>query len=412
MKRRTSRPSASMTRPASLARVRTWWLRRQGLTPDTAPRTIEACVRQVGWLATYGAPGVYLSLRARMPGASRDGVDRAAIDGVPLIEVPGGHARPSVVVPRAEMALALRAHQASYQKHLAPHFRNGDISEAQLRGIGAAVCRALDEGPLSTTDIRQRVRPPGPDALVTVALLDLALRGVVRRFPADGRLDSSKYLYELLHPDDRPDLDAEGDVAAVAAKLVERFLRSHGPATLDELTWWAELTKTVARRALETVHAGRVAIDGWTDEAWLLPDDARAWQSFRPGVTEGGDRVALLPFRDPFISARRGPAVLSASPAVPVLIGNKRPARIIDVDRLDHHAILSGGEVVGVWEYDPKTETVVTRVWRTDRRLKERVAEAAVDTGRFIREQLGDAKLSAVDPPWARERRLAFCRAR
>ncbi len=73
---------------------------------------------------------------------------------------------------------------------------------------------------------------------------------------------------------------------------------------------------------------------------------------------------------------------------------------------------MSGGEVVGVWEYDPKTEMVVTRVWRTDCRLKERVAEAAVDTGRFIREQLGDAKLSAVDPPWARERRLAFCPAR
>ncbi len=76
------------------------------------------------------------------------------------------------------------------------------------------------------------------------------------------------------------------------------------------------------------------------------------------------------------------------------------------------HAIVSGGEVVGSWEYDPNTETVVTRVWRSRRHLKERVAEAAVDTGRFIRQQLGDAKLSAVDPPRAREKRLAFCRAR
>jgi hypothetical protein len=411
MKRRASRPSAAMT--DSLARVRAWWVRRQGLMPDTAPRTIEACVRQVGWLATYGAPGVYLSLRARMPGVSRDGVDRAAIDGVPLVDGPGGHARPSVVVPRDEMALALRAHLASYQKHLAPHLRNVDISEAELRGVGAAVCRALDEGPLSTADIRQRVSHPGTGALLTAALLDLALRGVVRRFPVDGRLDSSKYLYELLHPDDRPDLDAEGDDGEVAAKLVERFLRRHGPATLDELTWWAELTQIAARMALEATHAERVAIDGWADEAWLLPDDARAWRSFRPGVTEdGGSRVALLPFRDPFVCARRGPAVLSASPSVPVLIGNKRQARIIDVDRLDHHAVLSGGELVGVWEYDLKTETVVTRVWQTERRLAERVADAAIDTGRFIREQLGDAKLSAVDPPWARKRRLAFCRAR
>jgi hypothetical protein len=38
------------------------------------------------------------------------------------------------------------------------------------------------------------------------------------------------------------------------------------------------------------------------------------------------------------------------------------------------------------------------------------VAAAADHTGRFIREQLGDAKLPAVDPPAARARRLAFCR--
>ena len=86
----------------------------------------------------------------------------------------------------------------------------------------------------------------------------------------------------LLHPDDQLDLDAEGDDAEVAAKLVERFLRRHGPATLDELAWWAELTKITARRALEATHAERVAIDGWAAEAWLLPDDARAWRSFRP----------------------------------------------------------------------------------------------------------------------------------
>ena len=103
---RASRPAAATT--ASLASIRSWWLRRQGLTPDAAPRgPSEACVRQVGWLATYGAPGVYLSLGARMPGTSRDGVNDEAIDGVALIDVPGGHARPSVVVPRDEMALAL-----------------------------------------------------------------------------------------------------------------------------------------------------------------------------------------------------------------------------------------------------------------------------------------------------------------
>jgi hypothetical protein len=40
-----------------------------------------------------------------------------------------------------------------------------------------------------------------------------------------------------------------------------------------------------------------------------------------------------------------------------------------------------------------------------------RVAVAADETRRFIREHIGDAKISAVDPPARRARRIAFCRA-
>jgi hypothetical protein len=64
-----------------------------------------------------------------------------------------------------------------------------------------------------------------------------------------------------------------------------------------------------------------------------------------------------------------------------------------------------------VWEYDPAAKRVVTRVWHTDGRLGARVAVAADETSRFIREHIGDAKISAVDPPARRARQIAFCRA-
>jgi hypothetical protein len=71
---------------------------------------------------------------------------------------------------------------------------------------------------------------------------------------------------------------------------------------------------------------------------------------------------------------------------------------------------MAGGELVGVWDYDPDAERVVTRLWNEDKALLARVGEAATETERFIRQQLGDAKLSAVDPPARRARRVAFCR--
>jgi hypothetical protein len=151
-----------------------------------------------------------------------------------------------------------------------------------------------------------------------------------------------------------------------------------------------------------------LAVPGWADEAWLLSADMPAWRSFNGN---GGDRIVLLPYRDPFVHVRRGPAVLSRATSAPVLDGTKR-IRLADAGSLNHHTIMRGGEVVGVWEYDPKGETVLTRLWNGDAGLRRRVADAAADTAHFIREQLGDAKLSAVDPPARRARRRAFCRAK
>jgi hypothetical protein len=397
-----------MSRSASdqIARVRSWWLHRQGLTPRTAPKALEQCVRQAGWLPTF--TGVYLSIRARMPGVSRDAIDRAAMDRVSLIEVPGAHGRPAVLVPHDEMALALRLHSATFQKHLAPHFATGDLSAAALRGVEMQVCRVLDEGPLATADIRASLRNPDAEELLVTALINLAVRGIIQRFPVDGRLDSAKYMYELRHPDARPDLDGEGDEAAVVAKAAQLFLHRHGPAAVEEIVWWSNLTKGAVRAALGVLGAEPIAVAGWTKEAWLLPRDLPAWRSF---TASRDDRIALLPYRDPYVHMRRAPAVLCRKPTVPVLDGMLKRARIGDVDNLYHHAILSGGDVVGVWEYDPKSRAVVTRLWEPDAKLKRRVADEAAETADFVRAQLVDAKLSAVDPPDKRAKRIAFCRS-
>lgn len=357
-------------------------------------------------MTTAGSTGVYLSVRARMPGTSREAIDRAAMDAIDIVEVPGPHARPPVLVPRDDMAVALRLHHASYARHAAAYFRSAGYSEAAFKALVAQVCRALDEGPLSTSDIRAAVSHPDAGELLVGALVDLSVRGVIRRYAADGRLDSSKYVYELRHPDDRPDLDAEGDDAAAVAKAARLFLRRYGPAAVDEIADWGQLTKGAVRKALTTLEAEHTPIEGWAKDVWLLPNDVRAWKAFSPD----GDRVAFLPYRDPFVWIRRPPAVLARRDTAPILNSDSKQVAIRDVHALHHHVIVAGGSMVGVWEYDVKTRRVVTRLWQADKALGTRVANAAVDTERFIRQQLGDASLSAVDPDARRAARLAFCR--
>jgi hypothetical protein len=391
---------------SGLPRTRDWWAHRQGLSSATTPKTIEACVHRTGWLVTSGSPAVYLTVRARMPGTSRDAVDRAALDGTPLIEVPGPHARPPMLVPRDEIALALRWALLSYDRHLEHYLRTQKIDEADLRSLGSAVCRALEEGPLPSADIRRAVMRTHATKidLFVGALVSLTLRGVVRRFPADGRLDSAKYRYDLLHPDDRPNLDEAGDDETVARHVTGRYLRWHGPVTLDQLVTWTQLTKGATRRAFEALGAEPVALDGAGGEGWLMPDEARRWKTF---AADRADRVVLLPYRDPFVRARVAPAELSDDAAA-VVHEKGKTIRLSQAAKLSHHAIVSGSVLVGVWDYDPRGRAVVTRLWNGERGLARRVADAADAMTHFVREQLGDLKLASVDPPAARARRLAF----
>jgi hypothetical protein len=395
----------------TLRHLRRWWLRRQGLTVATRPKSFDACVRTAGWLQTSGSPNLYLSIRARTPGVSRDVIDRAIVDGTTVVEVPGGHARPHVLVPREEGALALRLHGANWNKHAASYFRSRGNEQA-FHAVAAQAARALDEGPLTSVQVRARVTHPDAPEYLTSALTVLTMRGHARRYPVDGKLDSHAYAYELRHPDDRPDLDAEGDAAAVNQRALRLLLQRHGPATVDEVAWWTLLTKAEVRAALAAIKAHAFEVPGWAKQAWLTADDAPRWRSFTP---DEDDRVVLLPHRDPFVHMRWTPAVLTATPRAKVM--DLRRGRMMTIPMsdiaggLNHHVILSGADIVGVWEYDPAARAIRTRLWPSNRKLSKQVAEAADETAAFIRQQIGEFKLSAADPPERRKKRLAFCRS-
>lgn len=391
--------------------LRGWWLRRQGLTPATRPKSFDACVRTAGWLQTSGSPNLYLSIRARTPGVSRDTIDRAIVDGTTVVEVPGGHARPHVLVPREEAALALRLHGADWNKHAASYFRSRGNEQA-FNAVAAQAARALDEGPLTSVQVRSRVTHPDAPEYLTSALAALTMRGHARRYPVDGKLDSHAYAYELRHPEDRPDLDAEGDAATVNARAVRVLLQRHGPATVDEIAWWSLLTKADTRAALAAIKAHAFELPGWAKEAWLTSEDVARWRAFKPG---DDDRVVLLPHRDPYVHMRWTPVALACRPDAPVMDlrrGRMMTIPISDIaGGLNHHVILSGADIVGVWEYEPAARAILTRLWSSNRTLAQRVANAAEETATFIRQQIGDVKLSAADPPDRRKKRIAFCKS-
>ena len=73
---------------------------------------------------------------ARLPGITREAVDRAALDGVDVIEVPGAHARPPALVPRDRLP-SLYDCTGCRTPHAAPFFASGRSSEAAFEAVKA-----------------------------------------------------------------------------------------------------------------------------------------------------------------------------------------------------------------------------------------------------------------------------------
>lgn len=85
-------------------------------------------------------------------------------------------------------------------------------------------------------------------------------------------------------------------------ELLLRYLRSHGPATLEDFCWWSKLGKTEARAALREIHGEEpdqlVGADVGGREHWMaagLPDRYadRARTTAAPLLLPGFDEIVL-----------------------------------------------------------------------------------------------------------------------
>jgi hypothetical protein len=75
---------------------------------------------------------------------------------------------------------------------------------------------------------------------------------------------------------------------------------------------------------------------------------------------------------------------------------------------LPSHAIIDRGRIVGLWEYDVDSASIV---WATFGAKKDKALAAAVEeTQAYVRDQLGDARSFSLDSPASRRPRIEAIR--
>ena len=333
-------------------------------------------------------------------GTSREAADKA-VERVEIHELPSARGC-TYVVPASDFALALT---------VGKEFGKGEVNVAHKLGVTGkeidklcdAVVKALSKGPLDPNQIREATgkasrslgeegKKKGMTTTLPLALGILQAAGDIRRIPMNGRLDQQRYQYASWRPD--PLQKFKLSLEEAYTELARRYFQWAGPAAAANFQAFSGLGVRVSKAAMEPLKL--VPFEDGSD-LLLFAEDKEQFASFK-------------------VPAKPQYALVSSLDAI-ALLRNDIKSLIDDKDlklqkaggfsEFPHHAIFDRGRLVGLWEYDSETESIV---WSSFG-VKDKALDAAVAaTQKYIHAELGDARSFSLDSPKSRAPRIEALR--
>jgi hypothetical protein len=240
-------------------------------------------------------------------------------------------------------------------------YRQLELDEKILTAAESILVRTLRDG-------RQLVRKELAAALQGAGISPAGQRMVymlqkasLDRLICFGVRRGKEFTHRLLDEEARAAGNMERDRAL--AELAVRYFMSHGPATLQDYTWWSGLPAAAAREGLESVK-GSLAREAFGGETyWLAPHRAAANRALPHGKPAHGKAA-------PGRAVRPGPAAAWLLPCFDeYIVGYKDRRAILDArhaarsgNGLLHPAIAVGGRIAGTWKRTIKRSEVVVSV--------------------------------------------------
>ena len=384
-----------------------WWFARQGLDGSLRGKKPAEILERCGWSRSVGGAAPYLTLFSR--GRTTRGDADAAAAALAIHELPAARGC-TYVLPASDFALGLTVGR-NFSGDMKTAAKLG-VTEKEIEELCDAVVKALKKGALDPDGIRDATgkasrslgeegKKKGLSTTLPLALGRLQTLGKIRRVPVTGRLDQQRDQYMNWSPSPLDRYPESLDAAFT--ELARRFFRWVGPATLSEFQWFAGLGVKTTKQATESL--GLVPADG-SPNRLLLPEDADAYAAFEP---PSKPQYALVSGLDPITANRRelGSMLDPKHSDVSVMVDTTMKPIGSQVD-LPSHAILDRGRVVGLWEFDVDSGSIV---WATFDGKRDKALAAVVDeTEAWVRDDLGDARSFSLDSPKSRAPRIEAIR--
>lgn len=191
-------------------------------------------------------------------------------------------------------------------------------------------------------------------------------------------------------------------VAEAYTELARRYFRWIGPATPVEFQWFSGLGVKAAKAAIEPL--GLVALEAGS-ERLMFPADQK---EFARSKVPAKPAYALVSSLDSMFLLRRSlSALLTPEASKQSVAGGKGPCELGSLSDLTSNAILDRGAIIGLWEYDPASTSLV---WFTFSKHDKSLRACIDQTETYIRDQLGNARSFSLDSPKSRIPRIEAIR--
>ena len=390
------------------AKLRAWWSHLQGLDGRLADAPAAKALEETGWARSVGGVGPYLGLRARC-GMGREAVDQA-VASLEIHELPSARGC-TYVLPNSAFALGLKLDQGIPDGEMKLARKLG-VTDAEVGKLCKAVLEALKKGPLDPDGLRSATgkasrslgeegKKKGLTTTLPLALGRLQAEGEIRRVPTNGRLDQQRYRYTLWRPN--PLANFKLSLEEAYTQLARCFFDWIGPATAAEFQAFAALGVNAAKAAMEPLKL-RALENG--DERLMLPDRHDELLAFKAPKYP---QYVLVSRADGILLLRHDVKSLLAPEDLKKSAVDEKGRKVEVGGPLDlsSHAILDRGRLVGLWEYDPESQSIA---WTSFIRSNADLEKAVRHTEEFIRTDLGDARSFSLDSPKSRAPRIQALR--
>lgn len=390
------------------SKLRAWYAHRQGLDGSLQGKSSAQVFERAGWARSVGGVSPYSTLFSRA-GITREQADSDAAQ-LRIYELPSARGC-TYVLPAEDFALGLAAGRG-FDGEMKTAAKLG-VTEKEIDKLCDAVLVALEKATLGPDGLREAtgkaVRNLGPEGkkkglttTLPVALGKLQESGDIRRIPINGRFDQQRYQYALWRPS--PLRGFKLSAEQIHNELARRYFAWIQPAAPADFQAFSGLGVKATKAALEPLQLEPVEIAPG-DQRFFLPGDRARFEAFQPPKEP---RYALLGSIDSLFLLRNDfKSALEPRDLERKVLVNSGARDLGSLTDLPSHAIVDRGRLVGLWEYDPSTDSIA---WLSFVKKDKALQEAVTRTENFVRSQLGDARSFSLDSPKSRASRIAALR--